>query len=58
MDKEYSYGEKCDVIRIAEELFIYKDIAPGVALYQAEKFKREAGLYMLGRGEYAKNKKE
>ena len=58
MDREFSYGEKSDVIRIAEELFIHKDIAPGAALYQAEKFKREAGLYMLGRGEYAKKTKE
>lgn len=58
MDREFSYGEKCDVIRIAEELFIHKDIAPGAALYQAEKFKREAGLYMLSRGDYSKKTKE
>jgi len=58
MEREFSYGEKCDVIRIAEELFIHKDIAPGAALYQAEKFKREAGLYMLSRGEYSKKTKE
>lgn len=58
MKKEFSYGEKCDVMRLAEQLFIHKDIAPGAALYQAERFKKEMGLYILNRGEYAKNKKE
>lgn len=58
MEKEFSSGEKCDVMRIAEKLFIHKDISPGAALYQAEKFKREMGLYILNRGEYAKKTKE
>ena len=57
MDREFSDGERCDVVRIAEKLFIHKDIAPGVALYQAEKFKREVGLYILQRGEYAKKQR-
>ena len=58
MEKEFSYGERCDVMRIAELLFIHKDLAPRAALYQAEKFKIEMGLYILERGEYAKKTKE
>ena len=57
MEKEFtSHFEKSEVINLAKHLFIHKDLAPGEALYQAEKFKREAGLYMLGRGEYAKKR--
>ena len=56
-EKEFtSHFEKSGVINLAERLFIHKDLSPGEALYQAEKFKREAGLYMLGRGEYAKKR--
>ena len=55
--KEFtSHGEKSDVIRLAESLFIHQRVSAHQSIYLAEIFKREAGLYMLGRGEYAKKR--
>lgn len=57
-EKEFtSHGEKSDVIRLAEQVFIHQRFNARQSIELAEAFKREAGLYMLGRGEYA-NKKE
>ena len=55
--KEFtSHGEKSDVIRLAELLFIHQRFNASQSLELAESFKREAGLYMLGRGQYAEKK--
>jgi len=58
-EKEFtSHGEKSSVIRLAEQLFIHQRCSASQSLDLAEIFKREAGLYMLGRGRYAKKIEE
>jgi len=56
-EKEFtSHFEKSEVINLAKHLFIHQKVSAPQSLYLAEIFKREAGLYMLGRGEYAKKR--
>lgn len=58
-EKEFtSYFEKSGVINLAERLFTHQRYSASQSLDLAEIFKREADLYMLGRGRYTKKKEE